>query len=51
MEILQAVARFASHLVGLVGFAIALSAAALAEEHHDQLKKLEEKVGHLADKL
>lgn len=51
MEILQAAARFVSHLVGLAGLAIALSAAVLAEEHHDQLKKLEEKVDRLADQL
>lgn len=51
MEILQAAARFVTHLVGLAGFVIALSAAVLAEEHHDQLKKLEEKVDYLADQL
>lgn len=51
MEIMQAAARFVSHLIGLAGFVIALSAAVLAEEHHDQLKKLEEKVNYLADQL
>lgn len=51
MEIMQAAARFVSHLIGLAGFVIALSAAVLAEEHHDQLKKLEEKVDHLAGQL
>lgn len=51
MEILQAAARFVTHLVGLAGLVIALSAAVLAEEHHDQLKKLEEKVDYLADQL
>lgn len=51
MEIMQAAARLVSHLVGLAGFVIALSAAVLAEEHHDQLKKLEEKVDYLADQL
>lgn len=51
MEILQAAARFVSHLIGLAGFVIALSAAVLAEEHHDQLEKLEEEVDRLADQL
>lgn len=51
MEIMQAAARLVSHLVGLAGLVIALSAAVLAEEHHDQLKKLEEKVDYLADQL
>lgn len=51
MEIMQAAARFVSHLIGLAGFVIALSAAVLAEKHHDQLKKLEEKVDHLAGQL
>jgi hypothetical protein len=51
MEIMQAAAQFVSHLVGLAGLVIALSAAVLAEEHHDQLKKLEEKVDYLADQL
>lgn len=51
MEIMQAAARFVSHLIGLAGFVIALSAAVLAEEHHDQLKKLEGKVDRLADHL
>lgn len=51
MEIMQAAARFVTHLVGLAGLVIALSAAVLAEEHHDQLKKLEEKVDYLADQL
>ncbi len=51
MEIMQAAAQFVSHLIGLAGFVIALSAAVLAEEHHDQLKKLEEKVDYLADQL
>ena len=51
MEIMQAAAQFVSHLIGLAGLVIALSAAVLAEEHHDQLKKLEEKVDRLADHL
>ena len=51
MEIMQAAARLVSHLAGLAGLVIALSAAVLAEEHHDQLKKLEEKVDYLADQL
>lgn len=51
MEIVQSVARVVLHLIGLAGFVIALSAAVLAEEHHDQLKKLEEKVNYLADQL
>lgn len=51
MEILQAAARFVSHLVGLAGFVIALSAAVLTGERHDQLKELEEKVDRLADRL
>lgn len=51
MEIMQAAAQFVSHLIGLAGLVIALSAAVLAEEHHDQLKKLEEKVDYLADQL
>lgn len=51
MEIVQAAARFVSHLIGLAGFVIALSAAVIAGEHHDQLKELEEKVDHLAGQL
>ncbi len=51
MEIMQAAARFVSHLVGLIGFATAWAAVLLAGEHHDQLKELEEKVDHLADQL
>ena len=37
MEVFQAVTQFASHLIGLIGLAIAWAAMLLAGECHDQL--------------
>lgn len=37
MEVFQAVTQFVSHLIGLIGLAIAWAAVLLAGECHDQL--------------
>lgn len=51
MDLLNRLFDFVAHAIGLLGFVIAWAAVLLAGEHHDQLKKLEEKVDYLADHL